>query len=150
MSQEIGVLSRGAPTLTALLRMTAQTMVAELVRRIHDAGYPGISGAHHPLFENIDPAGTRLTTLAARAGMTHQSMSELVQTLERRGYVERIPDPSDGRARLVMLTPTGRRMVRRALREIIKLEREWTTAVRDAGLDGDLKQALATVLRTRA
>jgi len=40
--------------------------------------------------------------------MTHQSMGELIDTLERRDYVERRPDPDDGRARLVCLTAKGR------------------------------------------
>ncbi|MQA88173.1 MAG: winged helix DNA-binding protein [Streptosporangiales bacterium] len=83
-------------------------MVDELVERLQAASYDDMTAAHHPVFENIDPDGTRLTVLAARTGMTHQSTGELVQTLERCGYLERSTDPSDRRARLVRLTPRGR------------------------------------------
>lgn len=134
-------------TVIGLLRRTVQHMVSELVERLAAAGYPDISGTHHPVFQNIDLAGTRLTVLAARADLTHQSMSELVRTLEHRGYLERRPDPSDGRARLVRLTAKGLRMIRQASHEIELMEKQWETYWREAGGDSDwravLKEALA-------
>jgi DNA-binding MarR family transcriptional regulator len=68
--------------------------------------------AHLHVFGNIDAEGSRLTELAARAGMTRPSMAELIDDLERQGIVERRPDPSDGRARLVVLTPKGWEAIR--------------------------------------
>ncbi len=134
-------------TLIALLRRTSQEMVAELVERLHGAGYPDHTAAHHPIFENIDPKGTRLTELGARTGLTHQSVGELVDALERRGYVERILDPSDGRARLVRLTGKGRGAVSTAIREIAEIESEWLKRWRQSGLSGDLRAALEAGLR---
>jgi len=136
-------------TLIALFRETARLMVEELVERLHAAGYGDHTAAHHPVFENIDPEGTRLTVLAARAGMTHQSMGELVQTLERRGYLERRPDPSDGRATLVLLTRRGRQSVRRAIEEITEIETAWLERFRRAGLDVDLRALLEEALAER-
>jgi len=138
-------MERSAP-MVALLRRTAQHMVSELVERLATAGYPDISGTHHPVFENIDLGGTRLTVLAARAHLTHQSMSELVRTLEQRGYVERRPDPSDGRARLVRLTAKGLRMVRQASQEIELIEMKWETYWREAGADIDWRLILTNAL----
>jgi DNA-binding MarR family transcriptional regulator len=117
-------------------------MVAELTERLAAAGYTDLSPAIHPVFENIDRDGTRLTELAARADMTHQSMGELVDALERRGYLTRRPDPADGRARLVCLTAKGTRMVRFALREIAAIEEAWTQGLKAAGIHGDLRMAL--------
>jgi putative transposase len=62
---------------------------------------------------------------AARAQMTHQSMSELVVGLEAAGFVQRVPDPADGRAKLICLTPLGRRVVRKAVEEIANIEAAW-------------------------
>jgi DNA-binding MarR family transcriptional regulator len=136
-------------TMIALFRRTAQLMVAELVERLNAAGYGDISAAAHPVFESIDPDGTRLTELATRAGMTHQSMGELVSILEQRGYVERRPDPSDGRARLVCLTAKGRQTARDALREIADIEAQWLARWEAAGLHGDLRPPLeAAISRT--
>lgn len=133
-------------TLISLFRRTTHLMVAELVDRLASAGYPDLPAATHPVFENLDPEGTRLTDLAARADMTHQSMGELIDTLEHRGYVERRPDPGDGRARLVCLTAKGRQMVRAALREIGAIEAGWTQAWTAAGLRSDLRAALEQAL----
>jgi DNA-binding MarR family transcriptional regulator len=137
-------------TLISLLRRTAQLMVAELVERVVAAGYPDLPTATHPVFENIDREGTRLTELAARADMTHQSMGELIDTLEQRGYVERRPDPADGRARLVCLTAKGRQMARLAVREIAAIEAEWAQSWKEAGLRTDLRKALQHALTQAA
>jgi len=136
--------STAAPraTLIGLFRRAAQSMVEELVQRLAAAGYGDLPAAYHPVFENIDQGGTRLTVLAARAGMTHQSMGELVSTLELRGYVERVPDPADGRARLVRLTAEGRRMVRTALVEIAAIERDWLVRLSDVDGPASLRDAL--------
>ncbi len=134
-------------TLIALLRRTSRRMVEEITERLEAAGYPDSPPRHHPVFENIDPEGTRLTVLAERAGLTHQAMGEFVGELEQRGLVERVPDASDGRARLVRLTDEGRGVVRAAVREIAAIEAEWTERWRRAGLRGDIRSALEGALR---
>lgn len=63
--------------------------------------------AHISLTRNLDIAGTRLTTLARRASMSKQAMGELVDQCVALGLVERVADPDDGRARLIMFTPDG-------------------------------------------
>ena len=135
--------------LIALFRQTARLMVDELIEGLRAAGYTDMTAAHHPVFESIDPEGTRLTTLAARTGMTHQSMGELVQMLERRGYLERKADPSDGRVSLVRLTAKGRRAVRQAVEEIARLEAAWLDRFERAGLDTDMRAVLEAGLRER-
>jgi DNA-binding MarR family transcriptional regulator len=134
-------------TLVALLRSTSQRMVTELIEGLHAAGYSDHTAAHHPIFENIDPDGTRLTVLALRTGLTHQAVGELIDALERRGYVERVPDSSDGRARLVRLTKKGRGAVKTAIREIAEIEAKWLHRWRQAGLEGDLRAVLEAGLR---
>lgn len=131
-----------AVTLISLFRQTSRLMVDELIERLRAAGFPESTAAQHPVFESIDPDGTRLTVLAARAGMTHQSMSELVDSMVRLGHLERRPDPSDGRARLVVLTDYGRRMVRTAVAEIADIERQWHQRWLAAGHDVDVRGML--------
>ena len=134
-------------TLISLFRHTSRVMVDELVERMRAGGYEDTTAAHHPLFENIDPGGTRLTVLAARAGMTHQSMGELVGALEQRGYVERRADPSDGRVRLVVLTAKGRAAVRLAVKEIAAIEAGWLEQVGAAGFELDVRALLRAGLQ---
>jgi DNA-binding MarR family transcriptional regulator len=140
------------PLVTAigLVRQLSRAMIDELTERLAAAGFSGMTASYHPVFENIDPGGTRLTDLAARAGMTHQSMGELVAALERRGYLERRADPADGRARLVCLTRQGRQLVRRAVREISDIEASWQRRFQAAGCQdftGALQEALAGHIR---
>jgi DNA-binding MarR family transcriptional regulator len=134
-------------TLISLFRQTSRVMVDELVDRLRAGGFEDMTAAHHPLFENVDPGGTRLTVLAARAGMTHQSMGELVSVLEQRGYVERRSDPSDGRVRLVVLTARGRDAVRLAVKEIAAIEAAWLERVGAAGFELDVPALLRAGLQ---
>jgi DNA-binding MarR family transcriptional regulator len=123
-------------------------MVDDLVARLHAAGYHDITAAHQSVFENIDREGTRLTTLAERSGITHQSMGELVHALERGGYLQRRPDPSDRRARLIHLTPKGSDLVRHAVAHSSEIEATWHQQFQGAGHDIDLKALLETALTT--
>jgi DNA-binding MarR family transcriptional regulator len=134
-------------TLISLFRQTSRVMVEELVDRLRAGGFEDMTAAHHPLFENIDPGGTRLTVLAARTGMTHQSVGELVGVLEQRGYVERRSDPSDGRVRLVVLTEKGRAAVRLAVKEIAAIEAAWLERVGTAGFELDVRALLRAGLQ---
>ena len=137
-------------TIMMAFRQTARLMIDELIERLEADGHAGVHPSHHALYENIDPDGTRLTELAARADMTHQSMGELVTGLERGGWVERIPDPTDGRARLVRLTPAGRHLVIRGLHHIAQIEAEWQERWRAAGHDGELRPVLVRAVKDAA
>ncbi|MEM1348337.1 MAG: helix-turn-helix domain-containing protein [Myxococcota bacterium] len=63
-----------------------------------------IRPVHAQLFPHVDLEGTRQTVLAERLGVTKQAVGQLVDDLERMGVLERVPDPSDGRAKLVRFT----------------------------------------------
>jgi DNA-binding MarR family transcriptional regulator len=114
--------ARRAPeNLAILLREPFRAMTDELMARLAAGGHPEVRSAHAAVFEYLDDAGTRVSVLAERAGMTKQSMTELVAHLERHGYVERVPDPADGRARLVRATVRGREVfavARDAMRDV--------------------------------
>jgi DNA-binding MarR family transcriptional regulator len=81
------------------------------------------------VFGNIDPDGSRLTDLADRAGMTKQSVGEVTSDLEQRGYVERVPDPADGRAKIIRLTDRGREAQAMGRDLIEDIERDWAERV---------------------
>jgi DNA-binding MarR family transcriptional regulator len=67
----------------------------------------------------------RLTVLAEMAGMTKQSVGEIVDDLEARGYVKRIPDPDDKRAKIICLTERGERAQATGLALFAKVEKQW-------------------------
>ena len=92
---------------------------------LSEAGFDDIRPAHTAVFQHIRAEGSRLSELAERAQLTKQSMGYLVDYLERRGYLERRPDPTDRRAALICLTERGWDEVRAALAIIAQLEEEW-------------------------
>ena len=81
---------------------------------------------HGNVFAYLDEEGTQVSELARRAQITKQSMAELVAHLERHGYVERVPDPADRRAKLVRATGRGREVYAAARAAIADIERDWT------------------------
>ena len=97
----------------------------ELAKRVEAAGFTDIRPGHGCVFGTIDPQGSRLTDLAERANMTKQSVGEATSDLEQRGYVERVPDPNDGRAKIIRLTKRGREAHAIGRRLIDDVEREW-------------------------
>ena len=74
---------------------------------LQSRGHTRLQPSHQIVFASLGATGARLTALAARAGMTKQAMGQIVDDLERLGYIERSPDPADGRAKLVRFTPAG-------------------------------------------
>ena len=97
----------------------------ELARRVDAAGYTDLRPGHGCVFGTIDPEGSRLTDLAERAGMTKQTVGEVTSDLEKLGYVERVPDPSDGRAKIIRLTKRGHAAHAIGSGLIEDIERDW-------------------------
>jgi DNA-binding MarR family transcriptional regulator len=109
---------------TALLGLAYMNLGQRIVEGVNTAGFPQ-RPAHSAVMAHIDiDGGTRLSTIAARANITPQAVGELVDDLERLGYVVRRPDPDDRRAKRIVLTDRGRESVSAALGTIATLEAE--------------------------
>jgi DNA-binding MarR family transcriptional regulator len=120
----------------------------QLTRRVLAAGYTDIRPGHGCVFGNIDPDGSRLTDLAGRAGMTKQSVGEVTSDLEQRGYLERVPDPADGRAKIIRLTNRGREAQAIGRGLIEDIERDWAERFGTEHLAA-LRAALETITAER-
>ena len=106
------------------LRFFRERLLAEAEEAAGQAGVH-LRMSHLHVFGNIKAEGTRLGDLAAWAGMTRPSMAELVDQLEAQGLVERRPDPSDGRAKLVVLTAAGWDAIRTGQEIIARIEADY-------------------------
>lgn len=96
------------PTFGSLFREPYQTYLTWLYGRLkREEGFSEIRVTHSTVLRRISAAGVRITDLAERAGMTKQSMAYLVDDLAALGYVTTAPDPTDGRAKLVVPTAKG-------------------------------------------
>ncbi len=134
--------------LIRLLDAAFHAFSEELLKRVEAAGFKDIRPGHGCVFGNIDPQGSRLTDLAERANMTKQSVGEVTSDLERRGYLERVPDPDDGRAKIIQLTERGREAQAIGRGLIDDLEREWAECYGEERV-GALREALEAITAGR-
>src|SRR3954470_19483192 len=139
-----GQMSRELPT-SLLMFIAARAAADRIFRAVHDAGFDDVTIAQSRLMMGIDTDGTRLSVLAGRAQIAKQTATALVDKLERAGYVERVPDPSDGRARLVRMTARAESAVPIARAEEDRIEAEWRAHLGAERME-QLRQAL-TALR---
>ena len=100
-------------------------MEDRIFRAIQDAGFDDWTLAQVRVFQRLGPDGSRLTDLADQAQMSKQSAGVLVDQLERLGYVRRVPDPTDGRARLIVIEERGRRAAEVAMATSTAILAEW-------------------------
>jgi DNA-binding MarR family transcriptional regulator len=107
-----------------LLAQLTRVFQTTLFERLVAAGLEDARVPHTHVTAYIKADGSRLTELAAMARMTLPAMAELVDDLERLEMVERCPDPSDGRAKLIRLTGAGWEAMRTARAVISEIERE--------------------------
>jgi DNA-binding MarR family transcriptional regulator len=137
-------MSRELPT-SLLMFIAARAAADRIFRAVQDAGFDDVTIAQSRLMMGIDTEGTRLSVLAERAQIAKQTATALVDKLERAGYVERVPDPTDGRARLVRMTSRAETALPTARAEEDRIEAEWRAHL-GAELMDQLRQAL-TLLR---
>lgn len=128
-------------SLGILLFVPYRHMEQRVFNAVNEAGYP-ITMAQARIFQRVADEGSRLGPLAEAAQVTKQTASVFVDHLERAGYVQRTPDPTDSRARLIQITPRGREVIALARGVEATIEAEWA-----AHLGGRDTQRLRELLR---
>jgi DNA-binding MarR family transcriptional regulator len=118
----------------------------QIVDGVVGAGFPQ-KPSHSAVFAQITPEGSRLTELARGANMTPQAMGELVDELEDLGYVIRRPDPTDRRAKLIVLTKKGHACIAAGMATIDGIETRITQALGEPG-HRELRHLLQRLLDT--
>ena len=110
----------------ATLNLLAQAINRRVVETLHAQGFTDFRPAFHPVFQWCKPEGSRLSELAEMTGVTKSAMTQLIDVLVSLGYVERAPDPRDGRATLIRRTDRGWAVNRIAARVVEETQREWS------------------------
>lgn len=129
-----------------LLYIPYRWLENRVINALTEAGFTDITNAQMKIVQRIGPNGTRLTELAAQAQVTKQTAGFLVNQLEKAGWVERVADPADKRARLVRITPRGEKAIPVATAAVAEVEAEWTAYLGEQRM-ADLRDIL-TDLRT--
>jgi DNA-binding MarR family transcriptional regulator len=106
--------------------IVARAMEDRVLADLATAGFDDITVAQARVMARVGANGTRLTELAEQARVTKQTATFMVDQLERAGYVHRIPDPTDARARLVTFADRGLVAQEIARRTEVVIQDEWT------------------------
>ena len=109
-----------------LLYIPHRAVENRVMAAVAAAGFDDLTLAQARLLQRIGPHGARLTELAEASQVTKQTAGFLVDQVERAGYVRRVPDPADRRARLVQLTERAAAVVPVGNGEVARIEAEWT------------------------
>jgi DNA-binding transcriptional ArsR family regulator len=140
-----------AASLAQVLFKAARLLDARGVAAVREASGMPLRPAHTNLFPHIDLDGTRQTELARRLGVSKQAVGQLVDELVEMGALERIRDPTDGRARLVRFVhgPDGTHGLLHGLAVLGQVEavlRDELGPERWARLHGDLTALLGLLV----
>jgi DNA-binding MarR family transcriptional regulator len=128
----------------AMLGRAYSLLGFRIVDGVVGAGFPQ-KPSHSAVFAQIRAEGSRLTELARGANMTPQAMGELVDELETLGYVERRPDPTDRRAKLIVLTSRGHECIAAGIATIQGIEERIDQILGPQG-HAQLRRLLSTLL----
>ncbi|MHC9291294.1 MarR family winged helix-turn-helix transcriptional regulator [Mycobacterium sp. LTG2003] len=130
-----------APNSAVMMFIAYRAAENRILDIVHEAGFTDLTLAQCRIAQRLNPQGIRLTDLAEQAQVTKQTAGALVDELERAGYVVRRPDPTDARARLVMLSERGAAVCQVAAAEVEAIETEWLEHL-GAKAYRDLRRAL--------
>ncbi len=134
------------------LRDTWAAVERAMLERQEAGGFSELRPAHLPVLRAMGPDGARVSDIARILGITRQAVAQSVAALERSGAVELVPDPSDGRAKILRWTPAGRARYEDALALYDEVERRYVERVgprRAAALRRELAELQAVAAEGR-
>jgi DNA-binding MarR family transcriptional regulator len=117
----------------------------ELYAELDRAGYGDVSRLHGAVIAHLEETGTRATELARRSGRHKQVIGRAIDELEALGYVERCPEETDRRAKLIVPTDRGRAVMRLSDEIVANIERR---QAKELGADGyaEFRRALVAIV----
>ena len=116
------------PTRKPMIGVVARAyreMRADMIRVAHARGHTVIKPAHNDVFATLPLEGARASDMAARAGITRQSMGEIIRELVDLGILEMHPDPTDGRAKIVKFSEHGLAHIAAGKQHIMEMEQRF-------------------------
>lgn len=133
----------------ALLQLVAASGGPRLRSAFAAAGLDGIRPAQAVVLVPLIAGGLHASDLADRLGVSRQAVAQAVTALERHGYVNRLPNPADARARIIELTARGRQALRVMRSNAVQLEKRWQQTLGEKRF-GELRKTLQMLLDAEA
>jgi DNA-binding MarR family transcriptional regulator len=108
--------------LIALVDRANRALQSDMVRRAHLDGHTEVKMAHNSVFGTLHAEGARAADMAMRAGITRQSMGEVIRDMVALDLLEMRPDPDDRRAKVVTYSEHGLAVAGDGYQYLIDLE----------------------------
>lgn len=112
---------------------------------LHERGFSDITLFHTVLISNLDTAGAKISAIAEKAGITKQAMGQLVNELEKKGYVKKIKSLEDSRAYIIHFTERGQEALLAAYEIKVTIEAEYKELLGEDHVD-HLRELLQTLI----
>ena len=133
------------PTVPALVNLVAASGAPHLRAAFAAAGLDGIRPAQAVALVPLAAGGLHASDLSDRLRVSRQAVAQGIAALERNGYVTRVPDVLDARARIIELSPRGRHALRVMRSNALVLEKRWEQVLGERRL-GELRETLRMLL----
>jgi len=137
--------SQAGQTIPALVQLLARSGAERLRGEFAAQDMGGLRPLHALLLVPLLGGGRHASDLAETLGVSRQAVAQVVTRLELDGYLTRIADPGDARAKLVCLTPRGRAALRTMRATALAVEDEWRQRLGAERLAG-FRDTLITLL----
>ncbi|MFD3400730.1 MarR family winged helix-turn-helix transcriptional regulator [Kribbella sp. NPDC058693] len=111
--------------LIALVERANRALQSDMVRRAHLDGHTEVKMAHNSVFGFLHTDGARAADMAMRAGITRQSMGEVIRDMVALDLLEMRSDPDDGRAKVVTYSEHGLAVAGDGYQYLIDLEKRF-------------------------
>ena len=118
-----------------------QTEIMDSLTNGH--GHANLRLGYEPYITLIGPDGNRLSSIADTLQITRQAANQAANQIEAAGYIQRLPDPEDGRAKILALTGQGRQLRKHGTGEMTRLQQQFQELVGNEAL----KRLIKTLFR---
>jgi DNA-binding MarR family transcriptional regulator len=135
-------------TLPVLLEQARKTYGTAIRTGFTDAGFDDMPRLGARVVGGIKRHGALQGDFARQLGVSKQAASQLIDTLELRGYVKRVPDPSDRRRVSVELTSRGVEAAEVSRKAVDEIDRALRDAVGEKSIVA-MRKVLAAIVMMR-
>lgn len=145
-SHDDAIVVRFSRTITRHIKVVSHTVNERLVAQCTAAGHAGLKAVFFPILFRIGAQGARAVDIAELHGMAPQAMWQIVNEIVELGYLLRRADPRDKRAKQLVLSARGKKLLADVGRLSVRIDAELAAIVGSDGLD-DFKHSCSELAR---
>ena len=132
-----------------LLLRSSRIFEEIVLQHLKEHGFRDIRSVHLNFLGSLSVEGSRSTEIAQLINSPKQGVGQLAKELEKLGYVSSVPDPKDGRARIIKFTGKGKKLARQIPNVLEETEADFSSIVGKKQL-AQVKSTLTKLIAAKA